>query len=582
MRPQRLYKTDDGRYYFIIDGKRKYIRIPKNITEAELVKLNTKTILKLFGKRIRPRKKRKLIPKLERPIINGPLGQQLSISGVSNQPTASTRFVQQEKPIMQISELITQAKVSDDAKKGFNKLIELAGKSVGELFKGSQIIQSQKNITKPTSADTTTDEIDFGKKTTKITDDDETIDEIVRGNIGDPSSLLDSFNSQKEKVTKTFQKGLYVVLNTIGFLNEDEKKKYFQKYRNDEDLKNMYAETYDNIMSLSSTTASETASETASGTSSEPGTEETISSDDKPIVFKKKPKGESKEAPPLENVPQRPVYTKPSRGQMQDYLKKGASGLMPSLKDKPLTTAEKIATTPSFSASTTGTEQPASPMPVSIYEQAKADYYANLSPEEKAKEEAKLQMGFGNENEGLFNDQIAKIIRKRVGKIIPVIPSDKVNELLGYVRKGDKKFAAVINTNPSTSDGSGNDGYRPGHWRAIFINNEDDFPSVEYFDPLAEGPAEKPLVAVLRKICKKMNPEKLFLYKQSNIRRQAKFASTCGWHSLQFIDDRWNGEPWSQATGYDNYMEKLENPADDSHDGEKEVSKYIKKYNVYL
>jgi len=68
-----------------------------------------------------------------------------------------------------------------------------------------------------------------------------------------------------------------VVLNSIPFINEDEKKKFFQKYRNDEDLKNMYAETYDNIMSLSSTTASETASERTieAERGSEPGTEET-------------------------------------------------------------------------------------------------------------------------------------------------------------------------------------------------------------------------------------------------------------------------------------------------------------------
>ena len=218
-------------------------------------------------------------------------------------------------------------------------------------------------------------------------------------------------------------------------------------------------------------------------------------------------------------------------------------------------------------------------MPVSIYEIAKADYESTLSPEEQAK----LRMGFGEDgDDGLYNDELAQLIRKRVGNIVPVLPSDKVNQLLGYVVKGDKKFAAVINTNPSQSDGSGMDGYRPGHWRAIFIDNRDDYPSCEYFDPLAEGPPEKSLVNVMKKICRIMNPEKMCLYKQSNIRRQAKEKSTCGWHVAQFIDDRWNGESWADASGYNHYMQSQKEAVDDSTHGEKEVSKYIKKYNRYI
>jgi hypothetical protein len=86
----------------------------------------------------------------------------------------------------------------------------------------------------------------------------------------------------------------------------------------------------------------------------------------------------------------------------------------------------------------------------------------------------------------------------------------------------------------------------------------------------------------MKRICKKMNPEKMCLFKSNSIRRQAKEKSTCGWHVLQFIDDRWRGIPWAEASGYNNYMEKLKEPVDDSTDGEKEVEKYIKKYEVYI
>jgi len=582
MRPQRLYKTDDGKYYFIIDGKRRYIRIPKNITEQELVKLNTKTILKLFGKRIRPRRKRKPIPKLEKPIINGELGRQLAITGVSNQPTASTNFVQQEKPILQISEIINQAKNREKAKTNFEKLIEQAGKSKTELFKGTKITENAKSITKPTAADTTSDNIEVSSAQKKSS---ASYDDVIIENLTSVKLMNDIMYNEKlgeydidgmsdEKSNYGYKKYLRRVINTFEDLSEDENKKLFLKYFENPQFIDYYRNTFEKWYTkfLSDEETSSGTSKSRSFTASESSEPSTISTSSESV-------SSTKPAPPSEP---KPAYTKPSRSQYQDYLKKGASGLMPSLKDKPLTTAEKLASTPSYSGSTSGTESPASPMPVSVYEQAKAEYYASMSPADRAKEEAKAQMGFGNSDNGLYNDEIAKIIRKRVGKIIPVIPSDKVNTLLSYVVKGDKKFAAVVNTNPSSSNGSGLDGYRPGHWRAIYINNEDDFPTCEYFDPLAEGPPEKSLVAIMKKLAKKINPEKLSLYKQNNIRRQAKEKSTCGWHALQFIDDRWNGVPWSEATGYDNYIEKLQQPADDSNDGEKDVSKYIKKYNVYL
>jgi hypothetical protein len=190
-------------------------------------------------------------------------------------------------------------------------------------------------------------------------------------------------------------------------------------------------------------------------------------------------------------------------------------------------------------------------------------------------------MGLGEEgDDALYNDEIAKIIKKRVGKVVPVIPSDKVKYLKDYVKRGDKNFSAIINTNPSNSDGSGTDGFRPGHWRAIYINNEDDFPSIEYFDPLVSMP-EKELVIELKKIAKKMNPERMFLYKENRLQRQAKEASTCGYHAAQFVDDRMNGESWCSATGYDDFINRM-GKVDDSADGESEIRKTIKKYKVYL
>lgn len=532
MRPQRLYKTTEGRYYFLIDGVRKYIRIPKGMTEAELLRLNLKTILKLYGKRVKGRKKRKMA-KFEKPIISQllPYGK-----------TASSAFVEQGKPITEISDIISgKERKKREALYDVLTTVALSGKKLTDV-KIQAIADNPKLppiADNPKAAEEGTAGFKFGRQEfTNLTDEERKmvgVENIVSSEPAtpyvspEPTPSVRLLSSVKEYKKDLF-KGLTV--NTTS-----------------QRLPPLSPEV--NFANVDATTVAQGLRD--------------------------------------------PIEVKQSKQRIKEYLRTG-EGTLASAGVKPKSTEQKLAETPSFSSSVGGITQPAAPlstevttkgpretpagvMPVSLYEQAKAEYLSTLSPEEQARQ----AMGFGEDgNDGLYNDELAQLIRKRVGHIVPVIPSDKVNQLLGYVVKGDKKFAAVINTNPSQSDGSGSDGYRPGHWRAIFIDNRDDFPSCEYFDPLAEGPPEKPLLTVMKKLCKIMNPEKMCLYKQSNIRRQAKEKSSCGWHSAQFIDDRWNGDSWADASGYNHYMESQKEAIDDSVDGEKEVSKYIKKYNRYI
>jgi len=178
-------------------------------------------------------------------------------------------------------------------------------------------------------------------------------------------------------------------------------------------------------------------------------------------------------------------------------------------------------------------------------------------------------------DDGLYNDQISTIMKKRIKNFVPVVASDKVDELLLHVEPGDKFFAAVVNTEPSSSSGR--------HWRCIIIDNRDDFPSAEYFDPLAEterGPEES-LISVMKRICKIMNPEKYCKFKYNLLRRQSYNKSNCGFHVMRFIEDRFNGIPFSEASGYDAYMKKQKGsgyePIDDSIDGEGDLKSYENK-----
>jgi hypothetical protein len=190
--------------------------------------------------------------------------------------------------------------------------------------------------------------------------------------------------------------------------------------------------------------------------------------------------------------------------------------------------------------------------------------------------------GFGDESgdDGLYNDQIETIMKKRIKNFVPVVASDQVNSLLNHVQKGDKFFASVVNTEPSESSGR--------HWRCIVIDNRDDFTSAEYFDPLAEkSQPEQPLLDVMRKIAKRMNPEKYFKYKFNKLQRQNFNKSNCGYHCMKFIEDRFNGVPFSESTGWDSYMKRQKGGApDDSQDGEGDLKSYQKmiekKFSSYL
>ena len=182
--------------------------------------------------------------------------------------------------------------------------------------------------------------------------------------------------------------------------------------------------------------------------------------------------------------------------------------------------------------------------------------------------------GADNGDDGLYNDQIEKIMKKRIKNFVPVVASDKVNDLLQYVNKGDKFFSAVINTEPSESFGR--------HWRCIVIDNRDDYPSAEYFDSLAENAKpDDALLSVMRKICKRMNPEKYFKFKYNMLRRQSFNTSNCSYHVMKFIEDRHNGVPFEDASGWSDYVSRQKGNGyeaiDDSQDGEGDLEKYQNK-----
>ena len=198
-----------------------------------------------------------------------------------------------------------------------------------------------------------------------------------------------------------------------------------------------------------------------------------------------------------------------------------------------------------------------------------------INKKEKKEKEGK---GKGDEDgDGLYNDEIEVIAQKRLKNFVPVIASDETSELLQYVKRGDKHFAFVINTDPSGSPGR--------HWTCVYIDNRDSYPSIEFFDPLAEGTPPNDIINISRKIAKKMNPEKMFKFKYNIIRRQSTKTNNCGHHCIKFLEDRYNGIPFCEASGYDDFIEhnkdKLKG-ADGSVMGEGDIKKMMPVYNSYI
>ena len=564
VRPRRLYKDSKGRYFYIVNNQQKFVKVPKDMAEKDVVKISLKTLENLINKRRVKRKKKRPDYKFEKPVVTGA-------------PTAAgpSKLVVEGRKIPQIEDIVknTKQKKAEQLAENVETFFDtLANKKTGLLSGTKLITQGEKGVTSEKVADElpsaekedgSLDKLEprlkkIAKKIIKLADSGKGWDKVYGKGMNFQSAAYGDFVNQALKLFD---------------VNEDERKQIVSTLKENEKLKDNWADTFDILLQKGKEEKEEKAAEAKA---EEEGAEEQEQYDmgKEDINVSKKPKPPTEPKPPA----------KPAAEQIRNIKKairkpRDTSGLMPSLRTPAKTTEEKLAETPSFSATApSGTAAPAAPLSTSPMAESVAE---QVRRELAIEEKTKSLMGLGEEgDDSLYNDEIAKIIKKRVGKVVPVIPSDKVKYLKDYVKRGDKTFAAVINTNPSESDGTGQDGFQVGHWRAIFVDNRDDFPSIEFFDPLVSMP-EKELVIELKKIAKKMNPERMFLYKENRLQRQAKEASTCGYHTAQFVDDRMNGESWCSATGYDDFINRM-GKVDDSADGESEIRKTIKKYKVYL
>jgi hypothetical protein len=458
-RPNRLY-TIDGKYYYIKDGKKVFVKVPAGVSQKQVSKINIKNIIKLAEtKRVVRKKKRRN------------LSYQKKIAPTMEKTEQSGLPIYFFKPQRNIPTLQDQANASADTT--VEKLAKL-------LLKESTLVPSSSKLSaEPTIAQGKSTETE--KKGSNVRADGLATEIYKLSEDGEPYSL-----------------------DAVRNLS---------KYRG----KNISEEVYNKALQ--------------------------IAEKRKVDEGKRQSEKEAKESRP--GLLQRmfsPAKVSPSP------LEKAAAVL------KGTPSKAKTETSRNLGASLETVSEEETPIGI----------------------ERTTGKGYDS-SDGLYDDEIETIAKKRLKDFVPVIAKDETNELMKYVKKGDKQFSFVINTDDSMDRGR--------HWRCVYINNRDDFPSIEYFDPLTEGKPEQSLIDACRKIAIKMNPEKLFKYKQNMIRRQSKLSSNCGYHCIHFLEGRYMGIPFSEITGYDDFVEKMKNQhgeLDGSGLGEKEIKPFMKKYDSYI
>jgi hypothetical protein len=504
-RPRRLYINSKGKYYYIVNGIKKFIKVPQGMSQQQIQNINIKNIIAGPARRLKRRTK-KIVPVYSKKIAKG---EDMEKSVIKTEGGLPAYVFTPQKKFLSIGDLTTK---SDDTSN--DKLINLLKGAIPVIAEGAKKLAlpapEQKFLLGDADKEFINDMIEG-----KLIESEPALRELIRRETKPPPISKSDVQKENERIRKEIEdrKGSsrtgtpFTSAPASPLLDEDEEGKPLKP--------------------------------PASFTRVPP----------KALPVQKAAEESKKEPSVYQFLTQKRLENALGREWVLTTFPGGFSSTLPATDFR--TIARKLG--------------------------IKADIVDKTDKKDLIiliKEDL-TQKGFGdNGDDGLYNDQIEKIMKKRIKNFVPVVASDKVNDLLQHVNKGDKFFSAVINTEPSESFGR--------HWRCIVIDNRDDYPSAEYFDSLAENAKpDDALLSVMRKICKRMNPEKYFKFKYNMLRRQSFNTSNCSYHVMKFIEDRHNGVPFEDASGWSDYMKRQKGNGyeaiDDSQDGEGDLEKYQNK-----
>lgn len=181
-------------------------------------------------------------------------------------------------------------------------------------------------------------------------------------------------------------------------------------------------------------------------------------------------------------------------------------------------------------------------------------------PEAKQDPIIKEGEGKGDQERGLYNDEINKVM-SRHKEYLGTIMSDQIKTLLPDI-KPQSRICFIINTDPSSKPGS--------HWQSILIDarpGPESSNSLEFMDTFGRS-IPPHLLEDLKIVVRMLNPHTLLKIKENRIIMQKDNSSNCGYFAILFLIDRLRGKSFSEATGYDD-QQKINHAAHD----EKEIER---------
>lgn len=156
-------------------------------------------------------------------------------------------------------------------------------------------------------------------------------------------------------------------------------------------------------------------------------------------------------------------------------------------------------------------------------------------------EENPTQTGTGGgKDPGLYDDQINQSM-SRYPDYLGTISKDGIKTLLPDI-KPQSRIAFIINTDKESGPGE--------HWEAFYIDaRPEGSHSIEFFDSYGRDPANS-VMNDIDLVVKMLKPQTHLKLKINRVLHQYDDTSTCGFHAMKFLIDRFRNKSFREATGF--------------------------------
>jgi len=149
--------------------------------------------------------------------------------------------------------------------------------------------------------------------------------------------------------------------------------------------------------------------------------------------------------------------------------------------------------------------------------------------------------GLTNGKAGLYNFEVAELMKKYATK--GFLGAYSIDQMSKIHPDNRDKISFILNVQPSY--------IKYGHFVAVMISKDSN--TLEYYNPLGDPPSKR-FVKQIKKILAKMKFRKAVQFKINRIRFQSYKSSNCGYFSIKFLVNRYDGQSFREASGYDHFI----------------------------